>query len=44
LLPFQFSKDSLMIFETSLFTRIDLCRADWPGDPPDPPPRLSRTA
>jgi hypothetical protein len=32
-----------VIFEAALFTRITLCRADWPGDPPDPPPRLSRT-
>jgi hypothetical protein len=24
-----------------LSTQIPLCRANWPGEPPDPPPRGS---
>ena len=43
LIPFLFSLDKLVIFEASLYTHIPARRMDWPGEPPDPPPRLFYT-
>jgi len=43
LLPSHFSLDNLVIFEASLYTHIPVSISDWPGNPPDPPPKLSRT-
>ena len=41
LLPFLFSLDNLVIFEASLNAHIPTCQFDWPGEPPDPPPKLT---
>jgi hypothetical protein len=40
-LPFRFNQGALVVVETLLIVRIPDCRADWLGEPPDPPPKLS---
>jgi len=44
LLPFLFSLDNLVIFELTLNAHIVACQSDWPGEPPDPPPKLIYTS
>jgi hypothetical protein len=44
LLPFLFSLDNLAIFESSLNLHIVDYQSDWPGEPPDPPPKLIYTS
>ncbi len=43
-LPFLFSLDSRVIFESTLNPHIVACQSDWSGEPPDPPPKLSHHA
>jgi hypothetical protein len=40
-LPFHFTQGIFVVFETPLVESNPLCLADWPGDPPDPPPKFS---
>lgn len=40
-LPFRFNQGVLNVVETPLVESHPVCLADWPGDPPDPPPKLS---
>jgi hypothetical protein len=44
LLPFLFSQDTVVIFEGVLDAHTPVSRIDWPGEPPDPPPRLFHIA
>jgi hypothetical protein len=41
LLPSRFCITHLVILEASLQVHSPVRQADWPGEPPDPPPRLS---
>jgi hypothetical protein len=41
LFPFFFSSDHLVAFEAALNAHIPVCRSNWLGEPPDPPPRLT---
>jgi hypothetical protein len=41
LFPFFFGSDHLMFFEAALNAHIPVCRSNWLGEPPDPPPRLT---
>jgi hypothetical protein len=36
----HFRLGNLVIFEASIFAHTPARQSDWPGDPPDPPPRL----
>ena len=40
-LPFRFNQGPLAVERTSLIVPIPDCLADWLGEPPDPPPKLS---
>ncbi|HIJ86829.1 MAG TPA: hypothetical protein HPP97_03990 [Desulfuromonadales bacterium] len=40
--PYRFSTNNPVVFESIMITRDPDCRIDWPGEPPDPPPKLSR--
>ena len=40
-LPFRFNQGPLAVEGTSLIVPIPDCLADWLGEPPDPPPKLS---
>jgi len=40
-LPFHFSQGSYVEFETDHITCTPVYMADWPGVPPDPPPKLT---
>jgi hypothetical protein len=40
-LPFRFNQGPLAVAGTSLIVRLPDCLADWLGEPPDPPPKLS---
>ena len=43
LLPFLFSLDNLVIFGSTLNAHIVVCQSEWPGEPPDPPPKPTHT-
>jgi hypothetical protein len=38
--PFRFNQRRLIVWESTLIVSPPVCRADWPGEPPDPPPKL----
>ena len=40
--PYRFSTNNPVVFESIMTARDPVCRIDWPGEPPDPPPKLSR--
>ena len=41
-LPFRFNQGVLNVAETLLIASNPICQADWPDEPPDPPPKLNR--
>jgi hypothetical protein len=41
ILPYRFSQGRPVVWESALIALTPVCRADWPGEPPDPPPKLS---
>jgi hypothetical protein len=40
--PYRFSTNTPVVFESTMIARDPDCQVDWPGEPPDPPPKLSR--
>ena len=40
-LPFHFCQTNLVLLESALIVNTPVCLTDWPGVPPDPPPKLS---
>lgn len=40
-LPYRYVPEVLDLVEAPVVVCHPLCLADWPGDPPDPPPKLS---
>jgi len=43
LIPSHFKMVLPTVSEASLYAHLTVCRADWPDEPPDPPPRRFRT-
>ena len=41
--PYRFSKINPIVLESTVLVRYPDCRSDWPGEPPDPPPKISRS-
>lgn len=40
--PYRFSTINPVVFESTMIARDPDCQVDWPGEPPDHPPKISR--